>query len=231
MKKLFGIILLILLVLMACEPSSNDVSNISLYTGETICGKYYYFGDSTYHAAYHLESEDGEIISVILIRTWDISDKSEEEVNSIITFFGPSPESEYEIDGDVLTISFPIGIAFPIDNKSEEEIRTEVNSIIDRFDPSYEIYEEILEIAGTYTLLISGFDIETWDISDKSEEEIREIIDSFSPTTEIDFEIDGDTLTQTTQMTLEGIIMTQGDLNIGTFIARIEDEDSGYSCH
>jgi len=226
MKKIVIILSFVLFVLSACEPNSNDVSNVSFYTGETICTNYYghdfALGYTTYRASYYIESEDGEITSAILRQTWDISEKSEEEVNSIIDSFGPAIRFEYKIDGNTLIIAFPLRITIDLTTEVEGA-REIIDSFASVSDLEYEIDGDMLRI--------SGYDIETRDISGKSEEEVSEIIDSFGSPIGFEYELTSDTLTQTLETSLEGIMMMQGNLNIGSFIARVDNEDRGYSCN
>jgi len=231
MKKLFGITLLSLLALLACDSARTPSINPALNNdGETVCSRYYnapHLG-TTYRSSYYVEAEGGEIISITRIQTWDIDGLSDEEVDTIFASLGPAIWFEYEIDGDVLIKSSPLSRGFNISGKSEGEINEELRSAIEFFGPYAEVE---YEVDGDF-MMISGFRIETWDISDKSEEEIRELIDSFGSPIAFEYEIDDKTLTRIGRPTLEGFEIIQGNLRLETFVTRFEDnvDGRGYIC-
>jgi len=233
MKKLYRIALLVLFLLIACESTSPSIPSINPdlnNDGTTVCSRDYYYPHigTTYRSSYQIEAEDGEITSITYIQTWDIDGLSDEEIGSIFEFLGPIIRFEYEIDGDTLIRSSPVGATLPINDKSDEEIKEELSSAIEFLefptDLEYEVAEDVL--------IISGIHVETWDISNKSEDEIRELIESFGSPTRFEYEIDDKTLTRTSQSTLEGFKMMHGDLRLDTFVTRFEDDSDNraYIC-
>ena len=92
MEKRLGfsilVILLAIFVLGACGASNDDI---------TVCIDE--FGDEI--RAYQ---EDGEITTVIITQTEDISDRDEEEIAFFTAMADEMPEAEYSVEDDILTM-------------------------------------------------------------------------------------------------------------------------------
>ena len=234
MKKLFSITLLLFL-LAACESTSGIPINPALNNnGETVCSRYYnapHLG-TTYRSSSYIEAEGGEIVSITHIETWDIDGLSDEEVDAIFEFLGPAIWFEYEIDGDVLIKSSPVGATWDLNDEAwgiNSDSKEKVEALIKELVGNFEFADELEYEVDGYLLRISGIQIETWDISDKSEEEIRKLIESFGSPIAYEYEIDDKTLTRISQMDLEATAFIQGNLSLAVFVNRRE-EDRNYTC-
>jgi len=119
MKKILGITLLSLVALTACGSDDNETA-----TGATVCTSVE-IGQETTTTIYE---ENGYLTRMVIASPMDVSDMSEEEIESTIEFFENTEGMEAHLEGDYLITTIEIAA----EDMGEEDIL--VAEIIEDFE-------------------------------------------------------------------------------------------------
>jgi len=102
MKKLLGIMLISLVILMACEPTPTEIFD----NGENVChlhsSRVSELGGASIDFTHYIEVEDGVIVEIVEIAKYHLGNNPEETLATIYDFFGYLM-FDYEREDDTLT--------------------------------------------------------------------------------------------------------------------------------